>query len=329
MAARYGGAVRGRCHVLALGTVRDPSVTRGCGVAELLERSRGTADERELTCPLLSVGGMIVGLFDCPPGDPLWKMPNYIGSASLVAFPGTPVVIARPGIGAFCADRNQAVVYAAGQEYRRASLHPRGDVCSYVVLSAETLDGALPRRDLRALFRAGRCVVPGPSWLRYQIALARMRGGGLDPVGFEEQVLSVVGDVFDSAGTGGAGYVGTRMERRVEGVRERLSSDLEFQVTVHDVAREFGVSPFHLVRQFKELTGWTMHGYRTQLRLRTAAELMLDSAGRGLADIAAMTGFASHSHMTARFGRAFGGMTPSALRSAVRAVPEPSSNIHS
>lgn len=319
MAARYGRAAGGRCHVLALRPVRDPSVTRGCGVAELMERSRGTADERALTRPLLSVGGMIVGLFDCPLDDPLWQMPNYIGSASLVAFPGTPVVIARAGIGAFCVDRNQAVVYAADQEYRRASLHPRGDVCSYVVLSAETLDSALPRRDVRALFRAGRCVVPGDAWMRYQVALAQVRTGRLDPVGFEEQVLSVVGEVLDSAGSGGSGYVGSRVERRVEGVRARLSADLEFQVTVHDVAREFAVSPFHLVRQFKQMTGWTMHAYRTQLRLRAAAELMLDGAGRSLADIAAMTGFASHSHMTARFAQAFGGMTPSAVRSVARA----------
>lgn len=287
-------------------------------MAELMERSRGTADERALTRPLLDLDDLMVGLFDCPPGDPLWRTPNYIGSASLVAFPGTPVVIARTGIGAICADRNQAVVYAAGQEYRRASLHPLGDVCSYVALSEETLDGALPRRDVGALFRAGRCVVPGESWLRYQVALARARTGRLDPVAFEELVLSVVGDVLDLAGTGGSGYVGTRVERRVERVRERLSSDLEFQVTVHDVAREFGISPFHLVRQFKELTGWTMHAYRTQLRLRSAAELMLDGAGRSLADIAATTGFASHSHLTARFTQAFGGMTPSAVRSVAR-----------
>lgn len=315
MAARYGRRRRRRCHVLALHAVCDSSVTKGAGVAELIELSRGTADERSLTRPLLNLDGMMVGLFDCPRDDPLWQMPNYIGSASLVAFPGTPVVIARAGIGAICADRNQAVVYAAGQEYRRAPLHPRGDVCSYVAFSQDAFASAMPRRDVRALFQAGRCVVPGESWLRYQVAVARMRAGRLDPVGFEEQVLTVVGDVLDRAGLGGCSdHVGTRVARRMEGVRERLSDDLEFQVTVHDVARESGVSPFHLVRQFKEQTGWTMHAYRTQLRLRAAAELMLDGAGRSLADIAAMTGFASHSHMTARFARTFGA-TPSAVRS--------------
>lgn len=320
MTARYGRRGRRRCHVLALYVVRDSSVTKGVGVSELIELSRGTADERALTRPLLDLGGMIVGLFDCPPDDPLWQMPNYIGRASLVAFPGTPVVIARAGIGAICADRNQAVVYSAGQEYLRAPLHPRGDVCSYVALSAQALEAVAPRRDVRALFRAGRCVVPGESWLRYQVALARLRDGGLDPVGFEEQALTVVADVLDTAGDEGGGsgrVVGTRVERRLEAIRERLSTDLECQVTVHEVAGEFGVSPFHLVRQFKERTGWTMHAYRTQLRLRAAVELMFDGAGRSLADVAAMTGFASHSHLTARFARAFG-VKPSAVRSVAR-----------
>lgn len=282
-------------------------------MAGMTDLSSGTADERALTRPLVDLDGMMVGLFDCPLDDPLWRTPNYIGSASLVAFPGPPVVIVRAGAGAICADRNQAVVYTAGQEYRRAPLHPRGDVCSYVALSDGALEAAVPHRDVRALFRAGRCVVPSESWLRYKLALAWMLTGRLDPVGFEEQVLTVVADVLDPARGHGCGRVGTRVERRVESIRERLSADLEFQVTVHDVAREFGVSPFHLVRQFKERTGWTMHGYRTQLRLRTAAELMLDGAGRSFADIAAMTGFASHSHLTARFARAFG-VTPSAVR---------------
>ena len=276
----------------------------------LTERSRGSGDDGLLTCPLLTRNSMIVGLFDCPADHPLWRQPNIIGAASLIAFPGTPVVISRTGIGAICADRNQAVVYAPGQEYRRSQLHPRGDVCSYVVLSEEVLDGALNRRGTQALFRAGRCVVPAGSWLRYQVALARMRAGQLDAVGFEEQVFSVVADVLEASGSAG-GW--SAVARRMETVRERLSADLEQQLTMEDVATELDVSPFHLVRQFKEHTGWTMHAYRTQLRLRAATEIALVEAGRSLADVAAMTGFASHSHLTARFARTFGA-TPSAVR---------------
>jgi AraC-like DNA-binding protein len=254
---------------------------------------------------------MTVGLFDCPPDHPRWRTPNNIGTANLIAFPGTPVVIVRAGIGAICADRNQAVVYAPGQEYRRSLLHPRGDVCSYVAFSDEMLDGALTGRAARVLFRAGRCVVPAASWLRYQVALARTRGGRLDAAGFEEEVLTVVGEVLDAAPGGVASL--SAVARRMESVRERLSADLEQQLTVVDVAAEFGVSPFHLVRQFKEHTGWTMHAYRTQLRLRAATEIALGETRRTLADVAAMTGFASHSHLTARFARAFGA-TPSAIR---------------
>jgi AraC family transcriptional regulator len=76
------------------------------------------------------------------------------------------------------------------------------------------------------------------------------------------------------------------------------------------------MSPFHLARQFKRHTGSSLHAYRTQLRLRAAAHSVLDEPRRGLTDIATRLGFASHSHFTARFGRAFG-TTPSGVRQSV------------
>ncbi len=46
--------------------------------------------------------------------------------------------------------------------------------------------------------------------------------------------------------------------------------------TVVDIARRLGTSPFHLCRVFRELTGQTMHEYRTQLQVRDSLERLED-----------------------------------------------------
>ena len=71
------------------------------------------------------------------------------------------------------------------------------------------------------------------------------------------------------------------------------------------------VSPFHLVRVFRSVTGRPIHAYQTELRLRSSLPLIAD--GVPLADVAQQLGFASHSHLTDRFVRAYG-LTPSRWR---------------
>jgi AraC family transcriptional regulator len=93
---------------------------------------------------------------------------------------------------------------------------------------------------------------------------------------------------------------------------------------------------FHLARVFKARTGFSLHAYRTQLRLRAALERVAPRHGAGpalrlrsgqaprrgsghggrdvdLIDIALDLGFSSHSHFTEAFRRNFG-TTPSAVR---------------
>ena len=80
------------------------------------------------------------------------------------------------------------------------------------------------------------------------------------------------------------------------------------------IARQAHYSRFHLLRAFHARTGYTLHQYHLQLRLRRSVDLVL--AGLPLADIEHRLGFQGHSHFSARFHRSFG-QTPSALRSAV------------
>jgi AraC-like DNA-binding protein len=64
-------------------------------------------------------------------------------------------------------------------------------------------------------------------------------------------------------------------------------------------------SPYHLSRSFRAQTGYTLHGYHTQLRLRIALDRLADGATE-LADLSLELGFCSQSHFTNAFRASFG-----------------------
>ena len=74
------------------------------------------------------------------------------------------------------------------------------------------------------------------------------------------------------------------------------------------------LSPFHLCRVFRDMTGTSIYDYVLRERLAHSLDAVLD-CGDDVTTIALDAGFASHSHFTARF-REFFGVTPTALRRA-------------
>jgi AraC family transcriptional regulator len=82
-----------------------------------------------------------------------------------------------------------------------------------------------------------------------------------------------------------------------------------------EIAEAIGVSRFHLSRVFRTCTGFSLHGYRNQLRLRAALERLVDPQA-ALPALAGELGFSSHSHFTAAFKESFG-VAPSSLRGRV------------
>jgi AraC-like DNA-binding protein len=85
-------------------------------------------------------------------------------------------------------------------------------------------------------------------------------------------------------------------------------------VSLDQLARRVHVSPFHLARVFRARTGFTLHGYRNQLRLRLALD-RIDDEGCSLTALANELGFSSHSHFTDAFRSLFGA-PPSIVRAA-------------
>jgi AraC family transcriptional regulator len=91
-------------------------------------------------------------------------------------------------------------------------------------------------------------------------------------------------------------------------MRDELSAELDMET----LAAETGYSRRHFLRMFQTSTGETPHRYLLRLRLDRAREL-IQKGHSPLIDIAASSGFGSHSHMTKVF-RQMLGVTPSEYR---------------
>jgi AraC-like DNA-binding protein len=110
-----------------------------------------------------------------------------------------------------------------------------------------------------------------------------------------------------------------RVHRAVERARAYIAGNPARRDTLADIGRAAFCSPFHLARAFRRFAGQSLHGYRTQLRMRLALD-RLQQGERDLNTLAADLGYASHSHFSAAFRRAFG-VAPSRLRTNLTAPP--------
>jgi AraC-like DNA-binding protein len=86
-----------------------------------------------------------------------------------------------------------------------------------------------------------------------------------------------------------------------------LQDNLAVNVSLDDLARAAGTSKFHLVRQFRAVTGVPPHTFQIGQRVMQARRLL--EAGRGAAEVAAMTGFVDQSHLHRHFTHRLG-ITP-------------------
>jgi AraC family transcriptional regulator len=297
------------------GCRRDPDnvVTRADGRA--LE-SRGSGGDHVTF--LLRTPELVLGEFHCPPDDDLWTTDNNIGDLSHVVWPLTTVEIRRSAFGTLCADANTVVLYSPGTEYRRRRVAPTGDRSLFLALRPSLLE-RLPAAVVHAHgdgFAAGHVWCSARAWLVKESLVAAARSGRFDPMQLEEMALSATYDALGESLPGGTAATGggrARVRERIEEARMLLGQELDAPLQVTAIAKVLEVSPFHLARQFRDLTGTSMYAYRQHLRVRTAVQRIFDEPRCDLSAVAADQGFASHSHFTAACRRTFG-VTPSALR---------------
>lgn len=98
----------------------------------------------------------------------------------------------------------------------------------------------------------------------------------------------------------------------VEKARHYLSDHLTQEIRTEDVANAVGISPYHLSRLFRSLTGQTMRQYLIHERIEAARQLLV-TTDRTIPQIASLLRFCDQSYFTRVFRQAVG-ITPAAYR---------------
>lgn len=276
---------------------------------------------RVFSSPIVSIGR-----FRCPAGDPLWSSENVTGSGDLIVFPRTATGIHHADCPPVVGTSNVAVIYNLGQSYRRRLIDRRGDACEWFSICRPVLCELIAAHDPAAAnanrgpFPFQLAPVDARVFARQRRIYDIVRSTAVsDPLAIEEQTLAV----FEAVITAGFS-VRARQRRVTDSVTQRrhrmLALDACEMLALHfreplglaDLADALDVTPFHLSRVFRRWTGWTLHGYLSHLRLRRGFELLRDTDW-SISRIALHVSFASHSHFTESFRRAFD-CAPSAVR---------------
>jgi len=106
--------------------------------------------------------------------------------------------------------------------------------------------------------------------------------------------------------------------RRLCLARDLLEEVPEEPVSIEEIAREVGISPFHFIRQFEAVFGLTPHQFRIQSRLDRARRL-LATGQHSVTDVCMEVGFSSLGSFSDLFTRRVGA-TPSAYQRRLRAM---------
>jgi AraC-like DNA-binding protein len=216
--------------------------------------------------------------------------------------------------------------YNRGQLYRRGKLSERGDVSDWFAFPSDSIVEATRPHDPAVTERPQKPFIftHGPtysqSYLLQRLVVKHIRES-VQPnnLYIEETMLSVLNQVLeDTYHAHGARTKASRADtvrthtEVVQEVKTLLATHFKRQLSLQQIAGKVHVSPYHLCRVFRQLTGFTIHRYLNQIRLRTSLEYVAQG-GTTLAELGLELGYSSHSHFTHAFKRTFG-TSPSDLQ---------------
>jgi AraC-like DNA-binding protein len=270
---------------------------------------------------LFEAEDLLFAELDCPADDPEWGEDNLV-THPIVALPGLPVWQVHDGRRAL-ADATQAVLHHAGSEYRREPFDRGAYRCLFFFPETRLVREIAAEFDPRAA-AAGEFAFPTPTGPLDARAFSasrrlarRLRTDPPDPVEAREGLYAVlraaIASAFPSRPEPARRSTARAHRTLVEEAKAHLTRRLAEPVTLEAVAGAVHVSPYHLARMFRRQTGYSIHGYLTQLRLRHALERLTRGPRPDVGMVGAEVGFATHSHFTNAFRRTFG-VPPSAMR---------------
>lgn len=265
---------------------------------------------------------IVVGRFRCDPEHPLFRNSGPIDN-HIFAFPRQSVVIQHESRRPFVADPNVIPLYNAGQHYVRRVVEPAGDWSEWFAVAPDVLLDVASRYsrtvDSRpeTPFPVAFVPSPAPLFRLQRTILDAIATGASDSIQIEETAVELLDSILQLAANrrvqreGASRKTRDSAEGAVEQVKATLAVSLDEPCSLRSLAAGIGVSVYHLCRLFRRETGFAIHEYRQQLRLRRALDEVLQS--HDLLDTALQLGFNSHSHFTFAFRKAFG-VTPSEFR---------------
>jgi AraC-like DNA-binding protein len=107
-----------------------------------------------------------------------------------------------------------------------------------------------------------------------------------------------------------------RPESQLERAKELIMDQLTENVTLDAIAIASGLSPYHLIRSFKQAYGQTPHAFQLDQRINRSKQLL--KRGKTLVEVAQQLGFADQSHFQRHFKKRHA-LTPKVYQRALAA----------
>ena len=220
---------------------------------------------------LWSNSAIAVGSADIPPHAEDFETAGEIGDWPAIAFSRTAVGIAHANRRPIVSDGTVAVLHNPHYPFRRFRVGARGDVCDWVSIDAELLLGLNSRlgRDPRRPFLTSTVPLDRRAAALVRLIVRHLRDWTPpDALWVEETLMEVLSGLGPDGSAPRRPRASERHDRLVHRVRELLSSRSEHPWSVTSIAKVLETSAFHACRVFRSRTGYTLHGYLTEQRLR-------------------------------------------------------------
>lgn len=134
-------------------------------------------------------------------------------------------------------------------------------------------------------------------YTKYIAAMDQLLDPGMDTLGKEQLLASLTGEIFLLVCL--KGEETKPAADSLETFKNLLSSKLENDITLDQIARQLDANPYTLLRQFKAAYGVTPHAYRMNCRIEKSRTLL--QQGMDITDTALLCGFFDQSHFHKAF----------------------------
>lgn len=261
---------------------------------------------KPVECPfdqiLFRSDSLMIGEFNCPVGEPSFPDTGPIENHILVV-PFQPVEILLGPARSIVADRTRVLLYNRGTSFRRKALNQIGDRSLWLAFDDVVLE------DFCGFDKAGPFdkhveLLPLDLYVTVRRLYLSLRSDSADAIEVEEAAMEMLGKLSRDSGCE-LRHTTRRQRRAVAAADECLARNYASSVRLGDLAREAGISPYHLSRLFRRLRGVGIHQQLMQLRLRDAVDRLQDGRD-SITDIAMSLGFSSPSHFASCFRESVG-----------------------